>query len=117
MHTAAVGIDAGDQAYALNIRGVAFEGDDAAPVDLSFLQVLPIDFIMVVVDVVDVSHHACNQGRGESLPWFPLPRDNASFAPRLDGGVQVQRIQKLSHIVTSCVGGYSGGVRPHLFLH
>ena len=38
-HTAAVGIDAGDQAYALNIRGVAFDGEDAAPVDLSFLQV------------------------------------------------------------------------------
>ena len=53
-HTAAVGIDAGDQAYALNIRGVAFEGDDAAPVDLSFLQVLPIDFVMVVV--IDTSH-------------------------------------------------------------
>ncbi len=53
-YTAAVGIDAGDQAYALNIRGVAFEGDDAAPVDLSFLQVLPIDFVMVVVGVVDV---------------------------------------------------------------
>jgi hypothetical protein len=30
-----------------------------------------------------------HQGRGESLPWFPLPRGNASFAPRLDGGVQV----------------------------
>ena len=35
------------QAYALNIRGVSFEGEDAAPVDLRFLQVALLPLLLL----------------------------------------------------------------------